>query len=58
MKSLLQQQPIWLTAKDFIEAHEHLVEPHLSLLQYYSEDLLFTQEARVKFIEPDIKVLP
>ncbi|XP_076457505.1 actinorhodin polyketide dimerase-like isoform X2 [Babylonia areolata] len=46
-----------MTFEQFLKDNQHLTDSRL-LLQYYSEDTLFQEEARHRFIRPDKKDLP
>jgi hypothetical protein len=44
---------------DFAERIDDLLDPvHPLLLGYYSEDRLFSDKARMEFVEPDLKEIP
>ena len=61
IKSRLIKSPIWLSAREFLFANPDLIKSGDSsetLLEYYSSDRLYSREARVKFVEPDLKSLP
>lgn len=61
IKAALIKQPVWLTAQDFINAHDDLLcldQPLHGLYEYYQADTLNSPEARVKFVSPDKKPLP
>ena len=60
VKSLLGRQPVWMTARDFIEAHPELMgaDPLEPLLGYYSLELINSDQARSSIVDPDLRQLP
>lgn len=61
IKSALSAQPLWLSALEFFEAHPLLLtggEDYAILQTYYSEERLYSAEARAQWVEPDLKTLP
>jgi len=60
VKFLLGRQPLWMTARDFIEAHPELVSGHYidPLLAYYSLELINSDRARSSIVDPDLDQLP
>ena len=44
-------------ADDFIELNKVLLDPKI-MLTHYSADVLFSPEARARFVEPDIQPIP
>lgn len=53
----MQQSPAMSSASAFLEAHPVLLNKNI-LLSHYSHDLLFSDQARKRFIEPDLNPLP
>ncbi|NND60796.1 MAG: hypothetical protein HKN49_11065 [Gammaproteobacteria bacterium] len=43
---------------DFVAANPDLMSPRPLLLDYYSEALLYSDEARLRFVAPDRRPLP
>ena len=60
VKSILGRQPVWMTARDFIEAHPELMgaDPLEPLLGYYSLELISSDQARSSIVDPDLCQLP
>ena len=60
IKARLDQSPVWLHARDFLDHNQALWRGGMSgaLTPYYSEALLKDPDARSAFIEPDLQPLP
>ena len=56
----LVKAPIWLHCRSFLDAFPHFIASSslTPLLEYYTEDLLTSAQARKAFVEPDLKALP
>lgn len=61
VKSALREQPMWLSAHDFLDVHNHLLgddDEYRALYQYYSPQALSSDQAREMFLDADLKPLP
>ncbi len=57
---LAHDGPLWLHSEAFLRAHPELLGPPSlgPLLAHYSEERLMSPQARLEFVEPDLKPLP
>jgi len=45
------------SAQDFIEQNKTLLDPNI-MMTHYSADVLFSDRARKKFVDPDLDPIP
>jgi hypothetical protein len=53
----MHRSPAASSADDFIERNAPLLDPK-NMLTHYSADLLFSDQARAEFVEPNLDPIP
>lgn len=57
VRHFLQRTPACASADAFIERNPVLLDRHI-MLTHYSAELLFSPDARARFVEPDVEAIP
>ena len=57
VRHFMESSPATASADAFIDANPALLDTKI-MLTHYSADLLFSAEARARFVEPDLDVIP
>jgi len=57
IRYFMQQIPSSDSAHSFMEADPRMLDAEI-MLTHYSADLLFSEEARLRFVEPDLSPIP
>lgn len=57
VRHFMDNAPVTESADCFIDAHPELLDPAI-MLTHYSAELLFSDEARRRFVAPDLEPIP
>jgi hypothetical protein len=57
VRHFMEQTPSSDSADAFIEANPRMLDSKI-MLTHYSAEVLFSDEARAKFVEPDLRPIP